>query len=207
MDTVWASSLTDRQVRSVTTVSGWEHLATAHASGRGAVVAMCHHGSWDMAVTAGLARGLRFATVMAPFGPPWMTQVAAWDRRRRGLELFSLDRAALSFVRCLRGGRLVGVMVDIPEAGPAVGVTFCRGPVAFSSVAAWLAIRTGAPIIPVECRRAGPIHEVTVHPPMRAMEGEGEAALTQRLAQILEHAIARHPMQWYPFHEVYTDGR
>jgi len=205
VDSLGCIGLDDRQLARRVVVVGWEHIDAVRAEARGAILAMCHFGSWDIAVTAGLARGLTIATVMAPVGPPWFTDVVAWERRRHGLELHSLDHAALGFVRALRRGDFVGVMVDIPEHGPATEVTFCRGPVRFSSVAARLAIRTGSAIIPVDCRRTGSRHRLEVHPRITASDGDDECSLTQRLALALEPAVLHCPQQWYPFHEVYAD--
>lgn len=190
-----------------TVIEGWERVESAREAGGGAILAMCHFGNWDVALGVGLARRLPIATVMAPVGPAWLTDVVAWKRRRRGLELLELDGAARGFLRRLRAGGMVGVMIDIPESGPAAEVEFCGGPVAFSAVAAWLAARSGAPIIPADCRRVAPgRHRLEVHGPIRPLPGEDEAAVTARVARALEPAVLRSPEQWYPFHEVYADA-
>ncbi|MFN2568448.1 MAG: lysophospholipid acyltransferase family protein [Candidatus Dormibacteria bacterium] len=205
VDSLEAIGLEPRQVERRTTVVGWEHIDAARDQGRGAILAMCHFGSWDVALTLGLARGLRVATVMAPVGPPWLTEVVAWERRRHGLELFSLDHAARGFLRSLRRGDCVGVMMDIPQQGPATEVDFCGGRVRFSTVAAWLALRTGAPILAVDCWRMRSGHWLEVHAPIVVGEGDDVDSLTGRVASVMEGAVLKRPEQWYPFHHVFAD--
>ena len=183
-------------------VVGREHVEAARAGG--AVVAVVHLGNWDMAATIAGTIGLDMTTVMAPIGPPAVTELVAWARRRNGLEIFTPDRAARGLLRAARRRRFVAVLCDIPGAGPETVVQYRGGPVVFSTVPAWLAQRTGAPLLPVSCVRGGPGHIVTVHPPVPT-EGRTEAEVMQAVADVLDADAAAFPEQWYPFSAVYAD--
>jgi lauroyl/myristoyl acyltransferase len=79
--------------------------------------------------------------------------------------------------------------------------------VVFTAAPSWLGRVTGAPIVPVDCRREGRGYVAEVHPPITAGRDEDDTAVMQRVATALELAVRRHPAQWYPFGEVYTDAR
>lgn len=210
VDFVWSTGMTRDQVLQHTRLDGMEVVEAALASGRGAVVVLSHFGNWDFAAQTAWAMGMRMTTVMAPVGNPTLTDLVIWARERNALEVYTPDRAARGLLRALARGRFVALLCDVADAGPETVVRFCGGPVALSLSPAWLALRSGVPIIPAHCRRGRrgeAAYVATVLPPLLPLEGEDAAALTQRLATILEVPIRRHPEQWYPFREVYADRR
>jgi phosphatidylinositol dimannoside acyltransferase len=207
-DFFWANGMDDAQVRRRSSVTGIEHVHEARLQGRGGVIALSHYGNWDMGALAAIAREVPLTTVMAPLGPRPFTDLVVWARQRNQLEVHTPRNAARALLRALRQNRCVGLMSDIPGAGPTVDVEYCGGMVPFSTVPAWLAMRTGAPLLPAECtRHRGGRFEVVLHPPVEVAAGDGERAVMQRVARVLERAVRERPAQWYPFGEVYTDAR
>jgi KDO2-lipid IV(A) lauroyltransferase len=201
LDSIWAEPLTGERLRRVIEFEGAERLDSDNG-----IIVTSHFGNWDIGASSAGALGLDMTTVMAAIGPPTMTSLVELSRRRKGFELFTPAQAARGLVRALRSGRWVGLMLDVPEAGPTVTVPFCGGPVRVSAVPARLAARTSKPLVPVACWRAGERWRVRIHPPLHAEPNEDDAAVMARVAAVLEPEIRRHPEQWYPFHEVYTDG-
>jgi lauroyl/myristoyl acyltransferase len=202
LDAVWAEGLRPDEVLERVHVEGREHLSLLE---RGGVLAISHFGNWDVAASAALAMGHHMTTVMAEVISPWITAMVAMSRGRKGLELFTPRQAARGLLRALRDRRLVALMIDVPEAGPTVTVDYCGGPVRFSAVPARLALATGVPLLPVACWRDGRRWVLAIHAPVEVRDGDDEAAVTARVAAVLEAAVRRHPEQWYPFHAVYAD--
>ena len=200
VDSMWAEPLDSAQVLELFRVIGAEHLDVGD---RGSMVVLPHFGNWDMAASASLGLGLHLSTVMAPVVSPGITEMVALSRQRKGLEIFTVRQSARGLFRALRKGRTVALMLDVPEAGPTVVVQFCGGPVRCSAVPARLASATGAPILPVTCRRDGRGWVLEIHPPVDT-SGD-DAAVIGRIATRVEPAIRAHPEQWYPFHHVYDD--
>jgi lauroyl/myristoyl acyltransferase len=187
-------------------VLGIDHVVSLREQGRSGILVLGHFGNWDMAASVALAYGVPLTTVMAPVGPPVISDLVVWAREGNQLEVFTPESAARGLLRALRQGRFVCLLCDIPGGGPTVVVDYCGGPVVFTAAPAWLARVSGAPLLPVDCRRAeGGGYEIEVHAPITAEPGEDDAGVMQRVAAILEPAVRRHPEQWYPFGEVYAD--
>ena len=206
-DFIWANGMDDATVRRHSVVHGLEHLRAARDAGRGGVITLSHFGNWDMAAHAAIAMDMPVTTVMAPLGPQRFSDLVLWARQRNQLEVFTPHNAARALLRALRANRCVGLMCDIPGAGPTVDVDYCGGPVPFSSVPAWLAMRTGAPLLPADCtRHQDGLYEIVIHAPVPVRDGDDERAVMQRVAGVLERAVLRRPTQWYPFGPVYADA-
>jgi lauroyl/myristoyl acyltransferase len=198
-DGIWVEPLTPSEIASHVFVLGRERLQQS------CVVAIAHFGNWDMSASGALALGLPVTTVMAPVVSPFWTRLVAWSRERKGLELYTPERAARGLARALRRGRVVGLMADVPEAGPTVTVPYCGGMVSFSAAPARLAKTMRRPLLPMTCWRAGSGWIVDVAPPVEIADDDDETAIMSRVAAAFEPRVRRHPEQWYPFHDVYVD--
>ena len=205
-DFLWAIDLDAATVARRSRVDGLSHVRALQAEGKGAILTLSHFGNWDMAANIALSIGVPLTTVMAPFGPPPITELVVWARESNMLEVFTADGAARGLIRAVRRGRFVCLLCDIPGAGPTVTVDYCGGPVVFSAAPSWLARVTGAPLLPADCRREAGGYTAHIHTPITAGRDEDDTAVMQRVASALEGAVRRHPEQWYPFGEVYTDA-
>lgn len=201
LDGIWAEPLTARGLLDVVDVEGAEW-----ARGPNAIMVTSHFGNWDIGVSTANALEMAMSIVMAPIGGELTTAMVEISRARKGFELFAPRQAARRLIRALRRGRWVGLMLDVPEAGPTVVVPFCGGPVRVSAVPARLAAGTSTPIVAAACWRVGDRWRVRIHPPMTVDPLEDDATVMARVAAILEPEIRRHPEQWYPFHEVFADA-
>ncbi|HZS15958.1 MAG TPA: lysophospholipid acyltransferase family protein [Candidatus Dormibacteraeota bacterium] len=171
----------------------------------GGIFALTHFGNWDMAANIAFSGGLLLTTVMATTGPRAITDLVVWARRANQMEVFEASHAAMGLIHAIRRRRYVAILCDLPESGPTVTVDYCGGPVEFSSVPAWLALRTGAPLIPTACWQEGGGYLLQPLPALPVSEGDDERVLMQRIAAALEPLVRAHPEQWYPFRRIYAD--
>ena len=202
LDGIRVEPLSDGELRDVVDVEGAENVA-----GGTGIMVTSHFGNWDIGMSTAHALGLPMTTVMAAIGSPTITSLVELSRHRKDFELFGPEQAARGLLRALRRGRWLGLMLDVPEAGPTVVVPFCGGMVNVSAVPARLAAATGIPIVPAACWREAARWRVRIHPPLLVARHDDEATVMAAVARTLEPEIRRHPEQWYPFHEVYKDGR
>jgi KDO2-lipid IV(A) lauroyltransferase len=203
VDLAWAHDLDPEEVRRRHPIDQLEIIREVQREHGGGLLCLAHFGNWDMAATMALSHGLALTTVMREFHPEVLNETVIWARERRGLEVFTPDDAAKGLLAALRRGRLLALLVDLPEGGPTIQVRFRRGPVLFSAAPAVLARRSGCPIIPVACFRDGDHYRIVVD---RAIDPRGRIeAMTQELADRLDALMAHAPAQWYPFNQVWTD--
>ena len=170
------------------------------------VLALTHFGNWDMAAVIAFSGGMKLTTVMATTGPRAITDLVVWARRANQMEVYEASHAAMGLIRAFRRGRHVAILSDLPEGGPTVTVDYCGGPVPFSSVPAWLALRARVPLYPVACWR-DERGRYLLHP-MEALQvgpEDDERSLMQRVAAAIEPVVRAHPEQWYPFREFYAE--
>lgn len=201
LDSIRVEPLSDAELHDVVHIEGAENVA-----GGNGIMVTSHFGNWDIGMSTAHALGLPMTTVMAPVGSSSMTELVELSRHRKDFELFSPEQAARGLLRALRRGRWLGLMLDVPEAGPTVLVPYCRGMVRVSAVPARLAAATGIPIVPAACWREDGRWRVRIHPRLSVARHDDEASVMAAVAGTLEPEIHRHPEQWYPFHEVYEDG-
>lgn len=187
---------------------GEEYALEAIEGGQGAVLALPHVGSWDMAALFAAAYGFPITVVTEG---DWATELVAGSRERPGVRLAPRGIALRELFRALRRNEAVVLLSDIVRPGvQVVEVPFFNSPAPFPVGPARLAWRTGAPVLVVACVRLAPARfRLVVGPPLRPDGAPDEASacrdLTARIASGFEAVIRTHPDQWYPFHPVWPD--
>jgi Kdo2-lipid IVA lauroyltransferase/acyltransferase len=188
-------------------LDGIEHLhAAMRAHGR-ALLLSAHLGNWEILGAAHRLTEYGLSVVVRPLDAPWLDAVAERLRRRTGVDVIEKRGALRPVLEALRRGRMVGILMDQNAARrEGVFVDFFGHPASTSRSLALLAVRTGAPVVPIFARRAaGTSHTVVIRPalPMPA-SNEPEAAvveLTARCTGEIERAIREAPEQWLWSHD------
>lgn len=182
------------------TMVGWEHLEAARSVGRGVLVMSAHLGSWEMAAHAVGLYAEPMHVIGRPLDNPKLDRLLGWQRRRFGNEMISKRGAARGSMRVLRQAGIVGILIDQrvrPEQG--ILVPFFGHPAMTSPLLGRLAIRTGAPIVPLFGELTpGGRYRVEFEPPVDTLVGEtdGVEELTRRCLEVVEARIRRAPQQW-----------
>ncbi len=184
-------------------VEGFEHVLEGCEAGNGVITALPHVGGWDYAGAWLAAHGYPPTVVVEPVEPPELFEWFADTRRRLGMEVVPLGpdsgRAVLA---ALRANRVVCLLCDRDIAGDGVEVEFFGERTTLPAGPATLALRTGAPLLPVAVYfrpRGG--HRGVVQAPVPAVrEGrlrDDVARVTQALAGRFEELIRAAPEQWH----------
>ncbi|HZP36680.1 MAG TPA: lysophospholipid acyltransferase family protein [Methylomirabilota bacterium] len=183
-------------------VQGVEHLRHAAAEGRGILILTAHYGNWELLAAAHGLTGLPLSVVVRPLDDPILDEIADRFRRRSGAELIVKHRAVREIMQALRRGRMVGILLD-QNATRAEGVfvPFFGVPASTSKGLALLALRTGAPVVPVFLRREPDgRHCMDVRPPLPAPADGDVRSYTAAFNEAIEAAIRRAPEQWLWMH-------
>ena len=191
-----------------------DRIERLQASGRGAIFATAHLGSWDVAGLRLQGRGLKLGMVMAPEPDARARAVHDEGRARQGVTVFHVGEdplAGLPLVRHLRDGGIVAMQIDrVPPAMKSHPTTLFGAPWRVPLGPFQLAQLTGAPVIPLFTARVGFLeHLVHVDPwielPRRASPEAMDSAV-QAATRAMEAFIARYPTQWFHFAPHPTNG-
>ena len=206
-DFLLMGSLSPDEVRSMVTISGREHADAATSGGRGAILALPHMGSWDIAGSIAGIWGYRIAAVAETF-PGSLNDVVVETRSHHGLEIIPLNRSAVRAINAvLDENGMVALLCDLPH-GPGVEVQMLGRRATVPSGPGAIACRRGVPIVPVYCRRSEAGYHLHVDPPILPPPAErcrGKQAVAEVMQQVVDRFevfIHEHPDQWYAFRRI-----
>lgn len=192
--------------RSQVRVEGFEHLKSAMAQGRGALLLTAHFGNWELLAVAHWLSGYPLSVVVRPLDSPFLDRLAARFRERSGAELIPKWRALPAVLDALRRQRMVAFLLDqnaLRREG--VFVQFFGRPASTSKSLALLALRTGAPVVPIFIHREPDgghraVIEPEIPPPRTGDRDKDIAAYTAAFTRCVEDTIRRRPEQWFWVH-------
>lgn len=205
-------ALTLEQIAALVELRGGEHITAALAAGRGAILATVHLGNVDLVAQVARARGFPVTIPVEPLRPSALFALVSRLRSAHGIRLVPIDGAAFGEVGAvLRRGEVVGLVVDRDAAGSSESLPFFGRSARLSIAPVLLALRYGAPILPVRCQRlSGGRYLAEVGAPIdRASAGSTRArarAMALELLAALEGAIRQAPGQWVMFVPVFQEG-
>lgn len=189
------------------TLDGVEHLQRVMDEHARALVLTAHLGNWEYLTAAHHLAGYPLSVVVRRLDPPALDRLAAAMRRKTGVKLIDKRGALRPVLEALHRGGLVGILLDQNAARrEGVFVPFFGRIASTSRSLALLAVRTGAPVVPIFIRREGPgRHRVSIEPPLARPTANGPTQaiveLTARCTQTIEAAIRRTPEQWLWSHD------
>ena len=184
---------------------GEERVRQAHQQGRGVLFFTGHFGYWEIHAVAHALRLEPISVLARPLDNPLLHGMLEEIRTRTGNTVIHRQGAVRRMLRDLAGNRGIAVLIDQHLISPdAVYVDFFRRPAATTSSLAALALRTGAPVIPVFALplprgRYRFVYEHPVDPP-RADTPDAVREFTQRCTDVLEMYVRRHPDLWLWMH-------
>ncbi len=184
-------------------MEGREHLQAAAARGGGVLILTAHFGNWELLAAAHGLSGLPLSIVTRPLDHPLLDDLADRFRRRSGAELIAKRQAVREVLTALRRQRVVGILLD-QNATRAEGVfvPFFGSPASTSKGLALLALRTGAPVLPVFLRREPDgRHCIEVGAALAPPEDGLVTTYTATFNRVIEAAIRRAPEQWLWMHD------
>lgn len=201
-----AADLTARDVSERTSTSGMELLDAALDRGRGAVILLAHHGTWDVAAAWGEANAYHLAVVAEVVRPRALFEKFVRLRETVGLEVVPLRRGdslvgRLSTV--LAANHMVGLLSDRDLTGRGPVVDLFGEPARIPPGPVVLARRTGAAVFPVTMlQRPGRRWHLEVLPEIDVVSGTLEDGCAA-LARGIEAIVRTDPTQWHALSPVW----
>jgi KDO2-lipid IV(A) lauroyltransferase len=188
---------------------GEERVRYAHEAGKGVLLFTGHFGFWELnALVHALALG-PIAVLARPLDNPLLHDLLESVRGRTGNSVIYRRGALRKVLRALGSNQAVAVLIDQHIQTDAVFVDFFNRPAATTSALAALALRTGAPVVPVFALPLpdGRFRMVYEHPVDPPPSGDPDAIreFTQRCTDVLEMYVRRYPTLWLWMHRRWRD--
>jgi KDO2-lipid IV(A) lauroyltransferase len=205
------SSLDHASRAALVETEGAERVHHAYARGKGVLFFTGHFGFWEL-------HAIHHGWAFEPIGMlaraldnPRLNTLLEQIRGATGNHCIYRQGAVRRVLKALSGGHGVAMLIDQHMHSPdAIWVNFFERPAATTSTLAALALRTGAPVVPVFALplpggRYKFVYEPAVEPPA----GEGPEAIhefTQRCTDVLEMYVRRNPELWLWMHRRWRDA-
>jgi len=183
--------------------TGYEHIERSLAAGLGPICVMPHLGGWEWAAFwLNQVMHVPVTAVVEPLHPQELFDFFTDFRRALGMEIVPLGpKAGAQVISAVRSGKLVCLLADRDITGDGIEVDFFGERTTLPAGPVAVALRTGAPLLPVAVYFDEDGHHAVIHPPMDlTRRGRFRAdleRLTQDVAFELESLIRVAPEQWH----------
>jgi len=193
-------------------------LDEALAAGKGAILVSPHLGNWELGGLGLAAKGYRINVLTFREPDEKVNDLFESVRGRRGINFIYVDRddtsplAIIEAATALRRNEVLALLGDRDGSSHTATFDFFGRPAQIPVGAAYLALATGAPVIPVfvplvEGRyftiMEEPIYLIGRH----SEHGNAIRAGTEKLLRIFERYIGSYPDQWYNFYDYWGSDK
>lgn len=177
---------------------GGENLQAARDKGKGILFIISHIGSWEYLSFLHFLTGIYCYAVVKDIRNPYLDKTVNDCRRKIGLTPVQKKSSSKKMFTVLRENQLVAILMDQWSGPEGLWLPFFGHETSTTSIAARLAKKTGAAMVPGRCVRVGEWqYEVQLDPEIPLREGENwERETTLDLSRHLEEQIRRYPEQW-----------
>jgi KDO2-lipid IV(A) lauroyltransferase len=178
----------------------------AFAKGKGVIFLTAHLGAFEFVATELAFRGYKPLIIGTPMKDKRLNNLLWEQRNKLGASAIERGKETVRLIKTLKSGGTITILIDQDTRVKSVFVDFFGIPCATPIGATLLALKTGAAIVPVfyHLREDG-MQEVNFYPEVELIiTGDEETDMkvnTQRLNDVIEAEIRKHPGQWLWLHE------
>jgi KDO2-lipid IV(A) lauroyltransferase len=174
---------------------------------KGALLLISHFGNWEMMGLMSKVIGNPIMVLAKPMKKnQWVDQFITKIRNASGLEVISTANASRKVMKALSQNRVVGILIDQrAKRSEGIWADFFGRKAPTTPGLAVLAMKTGAPVLPVFMIRNGfQKHRLIVKEPLELIHTgdikKDVEANTQLFNHTLESMIREYPDQWFWVH-------
>ena len=206
-------SLKPEEIRRMVRPHGVEHIDRALSEKKGAIVVTAHVSNWDILAAAAAVYGYPISAVTNELPSGGLNELVIASRERIGMKMIPLGPGSpRQILKALARNELVALASDLYSGDRGVPVLFFNRPAMFPAGPAALALKTGAPILPVWIRRQPDnLYVAEVEGPIEVTRSGDTArdiqVITERIVRFFERIIRREPDQWLVFLPVWRVGQ
>jgi KDO2-lipid IV(A) lauroyltransferase len=204
------STLSPEQILSRVEFDGEERVRRAYGQGKGVLFITGHFGFWELHAVAHPLCFEPIGVLARTLDNARLNTLLEQIRQRTGNVVIYRQGSIRKVMRMMADKHGVAILIDQHISGAdAVHVEFFERSAATTSAVAAMALRTGAPVVPVFALPLGGgryrlIYEHPVEPPSPDSE-DAIREFTQRCTDVLEMYVRRHPDLWLWMHRRWRD--
>ncbi|HEX9079706.1 MAG TPA: lysophospholipid acyltransferase family protein [Desulfuromonadaceae bacterium] len=188
----------------------------ALARGNGAILVSPHLGNWELGGLGLADQGYRVNVLTFREPDEKVNELREVVRRERGIGFIYVDRhdssplAIIEAVNALRRNEVLALLGERDGSSQTIRVDFFGRPTDVPVGAAYLALASGAPIIPVFVPMEDGKYATLMDEAIYVRGGRGRHAEAiregmERLVAVFERYIRRYPDQWYNFFDFWEE--
>jgi KDO2-lipid IV(A) lauroyltransferase len=188
-------------------IEGLEEALKLFERRKGIFLLLSHFGNWEMMGVMSKVIGNPIMVIAKPMKRnEWVDQFITKIRNRAGLEVVSSIKAGRKVMQALSQNRVVGILIDQrAKRSEGIWVDFFGKKAPTTPSLAVLAMKTGAPVLPVFMVRDGfQKHRLLIKEPLELIRTgdikRDVEANTQLFNHTLESMIRQYPDQWFWVH-------
>ena len=188
-------------------IEGREILDESLGKKSGGFLLISHFGNWELMGFMSKLLQNPVAVIARPLKKNrWVDRMVFEIRKAAGLEVIPVEKARSKVIRALSQNRLVGILIDQrAKRSEGIWVDFFGRKASTTPALAVLAMRTGAPILPVFMIRNGYRKHRLIFKEALQLIDTGDIkkdveANTQLINNTLESMIRQYPDQWFWVH-------
>lgn len=201
----WFQGLNIDQLKEYINIRGFDNLTKAHQRGRGVIALTCHMSNFELMATALVNTDYQGFCIYRKLD---FTPLDWWvnkSRQRYGVKMIALQGASKKIVGILKQKGIVASLLDQNmDWYNGVWVDFFNRPACTNKRLAALAIKTGAPVVPLFVRKAGEKYIIEFLPEIQVqVSGDQIKDIeinTQNFTLAIELIVRRCPEQYFWLH-------
>ncbi len=199
MNLFWSPRLNRDNFRHVIEFEGLDRLGQPAGERRPYIFACLHYGDFELISLAAGWAGLTSNLITQEFKNERLDPIFNSLRTRSGHQIVARDGGIVRLYKALRRGGSVAILVDLALQlhQPTVAIDCFGLKTSVTFAHAWLATRTGAPIIPAHAEPLpGGRCRVVFHPALEIPAGANNQEIAQRCWDRFEPVVRRNPAPW-----------
>ena len=200
-------SLTKENLHEWVELEGLEHFEAGIAQGKGLLTIIAHFGNWELMPVTGPLFLKSSYIVYRPLDSPVLDNIVEHVRTINGNVMVPKGGSGKRIMTLLKENQCIGILSDQNvSAREGVFVDFFGRPACTGAGLAVLALRSGAPVLPMfMARQKSGKYKFILKPLVEiSRTGDYEADLlenTQRFTKVVEDIVREYPDQWFWIHQ------
>jgi KDO2-lipid IV(A) lauroyltransferase len=202
----WSLRLKESHFAEHFRIDGYHHIKNAYEKGKGVLALTAHFGNWELLTI--IAAMIRFPIniVVRPLDFKPLDHFIFNLRTRYGGKIIPKQRSFRPIIRCLNKGEMVALLMDQNvDWYEGVFVDFMGHRACTNKGLALLALKTGAPVVPVFMIRGKTGFRAEFGPEIPTLKtGDKQKDIeinTREYNRVIENVIHRYPDQWFWIHQ------